>query len=266
MTRLIISTARTDRQAAGASKDGVIEPVARSVALFRGLLAAKDARVRAASAFALAWFPDPRGRAKQNLLARVTRERNEAARASMLISLGFLRATDARGVLDSEIARQTPRTTSAAALGLFYLDGKKAAESVRIALAAASTSKKLGRTQQPWNAGDLAAHAAAVVSKLPASKTRAVGGELADVASLKALPFRQANALAVRLTKDLFAGKAPRKWNAMTPAQRLLLKTIVTAGLGTWRGELDVLLRARGLPWLDQLPRITRAKRGRPKP
>ena len=62
--------------------------------------------------------------------------------------------------------------------------------------------------------------------------------------------------------RELFSGKAPKPWDAMTTDQRALLTTIVRQGLGTWRGDLDVALRSRGLPWLDDLPKLTGVRQG----
>src|SRR5262249_9129644 len=133
------------------------EAVRAHTPLLRALLGDRDARVRGAAAFALAWFPDSGASAKA-IAARCRTERDGAARVSMLIALGHLGANNERPELERivEDGSLDSKTRAAAAIALVYLDGTRAKAEVRQVLASACASRSLRRTTQPWNGGDLA--------------------------------------------------------------------------------------------------------------
>lgn len=238
---------------------------------FVSLLDDGDAATRAAAAFALAWLPDPARAHGRALRERAAVERDDAALASVLVALGHLagsRDARARAALAEHLADEREVVATGAAIALFYVDRKELSSEARAILAKASTSRRLARTAQPWNGGRLGEHAGVVIAKLPALPRgrgpKADGGAETTraLASLRTLAFGQATAVAARLVRELFAGRSPKRWDAMSAEQRALLTAIVRTGLGTWRGDLDEALRSRGLPWLDGLPALTGAKQG----
>jgi hypothetical protein len=131
---------------------------------FRKLLGDGDAKVRAAAAFAQAWFPDQDGQAAVRLLARSQVERDETAEASIAIALGHLRVADARPILRELLVADSKLLRTAAAIGLAYLGPKERLDEVRSTLGQALGD--LDRTRLPWNFGDLGKHADAVLVAL----------------------------------------------------------------------------------------------------
>ena len=82
------------------------------------------------------------------------------------------------------------------------------------------------------------------------------------IASLGELEFEQGKAIIVRLLKELFKGRTAKVWKSMMNDQKSLLRSIVRHGFGTYRGDVDYTLRTRGLPWLDDLPKMAKTERG----
>jgi hypothetical protein len=236
------------------------EAVESRAAAIRVLLADRDARVRGAAAFALAWLGDPRTASSSAIASRGAVERDVEARASMLIAGGHLGARAQRPLLESLVAdvRTTPLLRAAAAIGLVYLDGKRAPEAVRDVLARASTARAFRRTTLSWNGGDLAGHAAAVLATIP---IRAAG--LPDaVARLRSLGYLDGDRAAGELVKKVFAGRGRKTAANLTDKQRALLEAIVRAGLLRGSGHVDHWLRLRGLPGIEELPRFIGVEAG----
>jgi len=230
------------------------EAVAAGAPRLRALLADRESRVRAAAAFALAWLPDPTGASARVVGVRCRAERDAAARASMLVALGHLGAKAEREALEVALAegKGPSAVRTAAAIGMAYLDGKRVPAAAREVLEAACVARPLRRTGQPWNGGDLAGHAAAVLATLPA-RTK---GRADAIARLKGVGYIAGDRLAGELIRNVFSGRDPKSAASLTDIQRELLVTIVRAGLLRYQGFVEAALRLRGLPPLRDLPKF----------
>lgn len=264
-----LAGARAPRRAGKTIEARCFDAVCAGASAFVALLDDEDASARAAAAFALAWLPDRRRAHAAAIRARARTERDGAALASMLVALGHLGDQRTHRWIAEHLTHRSEVVAAGAAIGLYHLEKNKLGAAPRAVLARASASQKLARTAQPWNGGRLGEHAGVVLARLPA-RPRGRGSAASErganaksaLASLRTLGFGQASAVAARLVRELFSGKAPKPWDAMTTEQRALLTTIVKQGLGTWRGDLDVALRSRGLPWLDDLPKLAGVRQG----
>ncbi len=140
------------------------DAVLANLKVFRDLVGDGDAKVRAAAAFALAWFPDDKGVGAARLMARSTVERDEAAEASMAITLGHLGVEEAWPILRELFRAKSKLLRVAAAIALAYLDPKEKIDDIRGVLGEGLGD--LDRTRVPWNGGNLGEHAAAVLLSL----------------------------------------------------------------------------------------------------
>jgi hypothetical protein len=226
----------------------------------RALLHDREAPVRAAAAFALAWLADPASLSSKALGARCLEERDVGARASMLIALGHLGATPRRAILEAALTEGTAPTAArvSAAIGLAYLDGKKLPAAAREVLEVACAAPALRETAQPWNGGDLAGHAAAILATLPA-RTKGRGDAIARLTVVSYLP---GDRLAGELVRKVFSGKDTKSAARLTEDQRELLATILRAGLVRPQGYVELALRLRGLPPLRDLPKFVGVEAG----
>ena len=232
------------------------DAVAARAPAVRVLLGDRDARVRGAAAFVLAWLNGGEKASATAIAARCRDERDPAARASMLIALGHLGATSARPELtraltfafDERKAVSLPRV--AAAIALVYLDGRRAPDVARALLDTASAVAPLAKTLQPWNGGDLAGHAAAVAATFPARKAD-LGSKLAR---LSVVGYIAGDLLAGQLVRSVFKGRGAKRAASLTHPERALLEAIVTAGLLRPMGQVEQALAMRGLPELRELP------------
>jgi len=228
------------------------EAVASRSSFLRDLVADRDARVRAAAAFAVAWLGDPTRASSKAIAAQYRKERDPAARVSMLLALGYLgaraeRATLERALDDGEV---TSQVRAAAAIALAYLDGKKLSSAAREVLDAACVARALRNTAQPWNGGDLAGHAGAILATLPAPSR----GRDDAIARLSAVGYIAGDKLAGELVRKVFSGRERKSAAGLTAPQRALLTTILRAGLVRSQGFVEHALKLRGLPPLRDLP------------
>jgi hypothetical protein len=234
--------------------------VARAAPSFRAMLADRDARVRAAAAFVLAWLPDARGASAKAVGARRASERDAAARAAMTIALGHLGATRHRVAFVREVEdpKASALAKTAAAIAVVYIDRTEAPGAVRSALEAASTAKALRATRQPWNGGDLAGHAGSVLAGLPVRKTAQDG----TIARLASMGYMAGDELAGRLVQRMFHGSGRKTAASLSAPQRALLEAVVDAGLLRSRGWVEHWLVRRGLPSVLDLPKFVGVQAG----
>jgi hypothetical protein len=204
------------------------EAVVERAPALRQLLGDRDAKVRGAAAFVLAWLND--GESTAALARQLKREPDADARVSMIIALGHL------GVRPAKVE------SVAEAIAAVYVDGKKAR--VRDLLEDAASSRSLRKTGQPWNGGDLAGHAAAVLALLPVRATMPLDG----------LGYMAGDKLGGQLVRKQFKGRDPKRASKLTEPQRTLLTSILRGGFTRPMGEIEHALKLRGLPPLRDLP------------
>lgn len=132
-----------------------------------GLLADKDAHVRSAAAFLLAWMPKSNAPA---VAAALAKEKDETVKASLTLALGYL---DPKASF--ELGGKTIALKTAAALATSTVKKGEIDDEARALIVAAAKKRSLKVGGLPFVGGDLASFAVQVLAALPDSAEDLIG-------------------------------------------------------------------------------------------
>lgn len=259
-----------------------VDAVNAGAGVYRELLGANEAPVRAQTAFLLAWLDREATRSLPAVEHALAEEKNAVTRATLLLSLGFLlRASKSpeTSALEAVLTKERNAVVrTAAALALTHVRLGEVGSNEVQALALAAMSRPLAKTGLPWAGGNLSlfalralagvrdAHATTepLLAALEGGTTG--GGFVANVlvrrlfsgarAKRKGPKPKHAKGEVVRhdLEDEAALSRLSVTLDSLTPQQRRLLDAIA-AGVANFDDELMAALAQRGLPSTSALLR-----------
>jgi hypothetical protein len=237
------------------------DAVGAGLPVFRSLLADQNARLRAAAAYALAWYPGERSASLPPLLRAAVDEEPSVA-ATALVAIGLL------GVPSSETSSKTSSETSSetavvlgaalddsrdvvrwgAAIALSRLRGPEAGDRVADELLGWIARDDVSYEAIPFNDGDLRGYAALALRELGDAHADALFAAL--LARLPALSGMQALPVAVVALRIAYPEPLPAgtPFIALNDRQQRLLRVLADSR-GVWElGNFLEVVTHYGLP------------------
>lgn len=237
-------------------------------ATYAALLKDKDALVRSAAAFLLAWIPVAAATTVPLVRAALDAEKDDAASAALCLALAYL---DPKASFDKQLGAKSAAVKTAAALATAHVKRGDVDAKVRSLLAAAAVKKTLEVPGFPWLGGDLAFFAVRVLSAMSGDTDAFLisaieaGGKGASFAAnvvarrlftpvAKAANANRARAQITRRDQedDRILAELPVRLDAVDTTQRRFLDALAKSDAGYDNG-LVAALGERGLPTTQPL-------------